>query len=64
MLANREHVPTIARHDHLHTRAYAAGESHVVVRVTRDCFDRLRRTPLRVEGPSQRRRKNVNHINK
>jgi hypothetical protein len=43
MLANREHVPTIARHDDLHACAYTSGENHVVVGVACDCFNGLRR---------------------
>jgi hypothetical protein len=41
VLSDWEHVPTIARHDDVHSCVHAAGKDHIVVRVSCDRLDRL-----------------------
>ncbi len=59
VLANREHVPTVARHDDLHTCVDAAGENHVVIGVACDCSDRLRRCVNTRDGNVHQERSDV-----
>ncbi|HEY2142515.1 MAG TPA: hypothetical protein VGG98_10705 [Solirubrobacteraceae bacterium] len=41
VLADWEHMPTIARHDDVHIRVHATGKNHIVVRVSCDRLDLL-----------------------